>query len=155
MDIYLDTCALNRLTDDPSQPRVRREAQAVAHILELAFTGEVRWIASAVLQKELDRNPDPLRRLRTQRVLSNATEVVSPDAEAFSRAAEFCVQGLGVLDALHLATAQQAGVEALLTTDDRFLRRSTLLLRGARPEVLNPVDWLQRRQPWLLPNPFR
>jgi predicted nucleic acid-binding protein len=35
--------------------------------------------------------------------------------------------GYGLFDALHLACAKEAAVDALLTTDDRFLRKA---LRG-------------------------
>ncbi len=53
MTIYLDTCALNRLTDDLSRPRVRREAQAVAQILDLVDAGKLLFLSSTVLEYEI------------------------------------------------------------------------------------------------------
>jgi hypothetical protein len=53
MTIYLDTCALNRLTDDLSSPRVRREAQAVAQILDLVDAGKLLFLSSTVLEYEI------------------------------------------------------------------------------------------------------
>lgn len=50
--IYLDVCALNRLTDDQSQPRIRSEAEAVEKVFYLAWKGEAEWVASIVLEAE-------------------------------------------------------------------------------------------------------
>lgn len=38
--IYIDSCALNRLADDHSQPRVRREAEAMVGVLDLIAAGQ-------------------------------------------------------------------------------------------------------------------
>ena len=42
MKIYLDTCALNRLTDDQTQPRILAEAKALERILDMVSSGKVR-----------------------------------------------------------------------------------------------------------------
>ena len=41
MRVYLDACALNRLSDDQSQPRIRAESEAVQQILSLRMLGKV------------------------------------------------------------------------------------------------------------------
>jgi predicted nucleic acid-binding protein len=151
MTIYLDTCALGRLTDDLSQSRLRAEAEAVARILELVALRKVRWIASSVLREEISHNPYPLRRIAATELLSTADELVEPTAATFKLAAELMRFGITGFDAVHLATAEQAGAEALLTTDDRFVRSSARDLPGITVRVLNPVDWVQRRRSWLLP----
>ena len=151
MDIYLDTCALNRLTDDLSQPRIRREADAVARILTLAFTGQLVWTASTALQHELLQNPNPVRRADALSLFANAHRVATPTPDTELRAKALERAGVGALDALHLAIAEQEKVDALLTTDDRFLKQSHSSGITSRLEVLNPVDWLNRRHPWLLP----
>ena len=150
--VYIDTCALNRLADDHSQPRVRREAEAVLGILDLIAAGKVVWVASTVLRLELERMPDSIRRIDALKVLSNAKQIAAPNAETFTRAAGFESSGLARFDALHLAVAIQVGVDALLTTDDRFLKAATRL-KLTLPEIANPVDWIERRHPWLLPKP--
>ncbi len=58
MKIYLDACALNRLTDDQSQSRVRAEAEAVERALQSVWKGEAEWKASIVLEAEIRRNPN-------------------------------------------------------------------------------------------------
>jgi hypothetical protein len=49
----------------------------------------------------------------------------------------------GAFDALHLACAEQAMVDVLLTTDDRFTHQAGRLLGNPTIRVLNPVNWLQ------------
>src|SRR5208283_4272207 len=76
--IYLDACCLSRLTDNQSQPRVRREAEAVELILALARLGSLIWVSSAVLNIEVSRNPNPDHRRDAEALLAFAGEVVIP-----------------------------------------------------------------------------
>lgn len=62
MRVYLDACAVNRLTDDQSQPRIRAESEAVQQILSLIVMGKVGWKASRTLEVELLQNPDLAKR---------------------------------------------------------------------------------------------
>ena len=63
MKVYLDSCCLNRLTDDHSQPRIRKEAEAVEQVLRKITGGEIEWISSEALVDEIERNPDVERKL--------------------------------------------------------------------------------------------
>ena len=152
MDIYFDTCALNRLTDDPSQARVRAEIEAMVQLLDRVAEGKCRWIASTVLQFEIEQNPDSLRRIRALSLLPPRSTLITPTAAAIARALSLARKGFSWLDALHLAVAEQEVVDWLISTDDRFVRRASYL-PGQRTAVINPVDLVQRRFPWLLPNP--
>ena len=144
--IYLDTCTLNRLTDDRSQLRVREEAEAVAHALELMTEGRAHWVASSVVKREIVRNPFPLRRIAALELLSTATEFIEPTVETLLFAQRLTKAGLASMDAVHLATAEQGQAAFLLTTDDRFRRRASRPISGITVQVVNPVDWSQRRQ---------
>lgn len=145
MTIYFDTCALNRLTDDQTQPRIRAEAVAVEQVLDAVNAGKARWLASNILRVELEGNPHEDERNVSLRLLAFASEFLHAQQSTEQRAAVLFAQGYGSLDALHLALAEEAHVEYLLTVDDRFLRRAHRL-RGERlPHVVNPVDWLTRR----------
>ena len=149
--IYIDTCALNRIADDQSQPRVRQEAEAMVGILDLVAAGRLIWSASTVLHFEVQRTPDPIRRMGTLKLLSNATETVSPTLKTLQRASDLALGGLAYLDALHFATAEQQDADSFITTDDRLLKQVRVRLQITRPEVVNPVEWIERRLPWLLP----
>ena len=120
---------LNRLTDDQMQPRIRQEAEAVEQILRRMQAGEIQWISSDALVDEIARNPDVERRLENAALLSIATQNVELDDLIASRAADLQMAGYGAYDALHLACAEAAQVDALLTTDDGFIR-SALRLDG-------------------------
>lgn len=54
--------------------------------------------------------------------------------------------GFKSYDALHIACAEEAGAEALLTTDDRMLRLARRVQGSLRVRVANPVEWLQESE---------
>ena len=51
--------------------------------------------------------------------------------------------GLKTYDALHVACAEQASVEVLLTTDDRLVRAAARNAHELKVPVKNPLTWLQ------------
>jgi predicted nucleic acid-binding protein len=148
--IYLDACAINRLTDDQRQARVLAEAEAVERVLDLITTGKVCWIASSTLRAELERNPNEAKCAVSLALLGFASEFAEPSEAAIQRASALAAEGFGPFDALHLALAEQAQADCLLTTDDRFLALAARTHANLLPSVLNPVDWWNRRSQWLL-----
>lgn len=143
MRICLDACVLNRLMDDQSQPRVRSEANAVQEILRMVSTEEMLWIASVVLESELKKNPNIQMKQDTLALLAFAGDLLIPRPITIERANALEEIGYGAFDALHLACAEDAAVDALLTTDDRFLRQAARNLGKPQVKVRNPVNWLQ------------
>ena len=149
MRVYLDACALSRLTDDQSQPRIHAEAEAVEQVLRLVSLGHLEWVASVALRMELSRNPDSGRRHDALALLSYAGAFAALSSAAIVRASNLETLGCGTFDALHLACAEEAGADALLTTDDRFIRQAARLAGGSVVVVANPVDWLHEVRRWL------
>lgn len=147
MRVYLDACCLSRLTDDQKQPRVRAEAEAVEHIMGMIRAGHAMWVSSTVLSIEVSRNPDQERRRDAEALLLFASEVVVPNQEVADRAREIEKDGFSAFDALHLASAEQAGADVLLTTDDVLLRRAGRKTARLRLRVENPVSWYLEVQP--------
>jgi predicted nucleic acid-binding protein len=145
--IYLDTCTLNRLTDDPSQMRVRLEAEAIELFFLHLQTGKATWIASSILEAEIRRNPDAQRREDALEMLSFAAEFHHPNEAVAARARFLNTLGYGDFDALHLAIAESAKVDLLLTTDDRFLRQAGRGLGNPTIRVANPLDYVQEQKP--------
>ena len=141
MRVYLDLCCLNRLTDDQSQARVRREAEAVEGILRLVRQGQATWVSSITLEIEISRNPDVSRRRDVAALLVFADEVVVPRPRTAQRATFLEGLGFGAFDALHLASAEQGRADVFLTTDDDLLRRAGRNRSELRIEVQNPVSW--------------
>jgi predicted nucleic acid-binding protein len=143
--VYFDTCALNRLTDDQSQTRVRDEAEAVSRILDLVTDGQIIWVGSSLLRMELGQNPDVESREISVAYVELATEFADPTPQTYERALALESEGFGGFDALHLALAEQAGAAWLFTVDDRFISRASIRSKNLQPVVINPLDWIRRR----------
>lgn len=141
--VYLDVCCLNRPFDDQQQDRVHLEAEAVLLILKRCEAGEWQWISSAVVSYEVDNIPNQERRNRIKEILRGAREVQPLSNTAVERGEELKGLGLKTYDALHVACAEQASVEVLLTTDDSLVRAAARNARKLKVPVKNPLTWLQ------------
>ena len=139
--IYLDLCCLNRPFDDQHQARVRLESEAVLGIVQLARLGELILIGSEVLDLESSQNPDTDRRRKVEAFLSTATSKVTVGAGERQRGRDLESLGLQAFDALHIACAESAGAEVLLTTDDRFRKKAARLQNKLALRVENPAKW--------------
>lgn len=71
--VYLDICCFKRPFDDATQERVRREAEAVATILDHVSRGNVRLVRSPAHDFENERHPREDRRDRL------SVRVLGPD----------------------------------------------------------------------------
>jgi predicted nucleic acid-binding protein len=142
MKVYLDTCSLQRPLDSKTQIRIILEAEAVLGILSLCESGEVDLVSSEVLLFEAERNPNTTRRRYALEVLSRAAQFVMLDEGIEARARELEASGIKPLDALHLASAEQAEADYLCTCDDRFLRRANEG-RGSQVRVVSPVELVE------------
>lgn len=138
--IYLDLCCLKRPFDDQRQARIRREAGAVAAIIEAAERGVVELVRSPVLALENDGNPREDRRVAASLWLNGATVFVPPSDAVDVRARALVGWGFGVLDALHVAFAEAAGADYLATCDDGLLRLGRARRGRLRVRIVNPVD---------------
>ena len=123
MRVYFDICAIQRPLDDQTQLRVRAEAEAVLGLLALCGGGTLELVASGVHVVENRKCPHPDRRAHVDDVLSLADEYVPTGKAALARAERYQALGIKRLDALHLASAVEAGVGYFCTTDDRLLRK--------------------------------
>jgi len=135
--VYLDNSALNRPFDDQKQARIWLETLALSVILQLIETGAVEAVRSPAQDLENSENPFALRQQWVDKCLRLARRAVALDATVKTRALDCERQGLKPLDALHVASAERAGVTHFLTCDDRLQRRysGTMI-------VLNPVDFV-------------
>ena len=141
MRIYLDVCCLGRPFDDQAQDRVHMEAEAVARILARVDNGEVTWVASDQVLSEVNLIPDALKRRNILKLIIGASETICVCEDIAMRARTLADLGFGVMDALHLACAETAEVDAFLTTDDRLEKLA--LRSGLRVRVMNPWSWLE------------
>jgi predicted nucleic acid-binding protein len=136
----MDVCCLNRPFDDLSQDRVFFETEAILYIISNCETGEWTLLNSSIIEDELSKLSNEDKRNKISYMLSVATESLSMTGESKSRAAEFQKHGVKKVDSYHLAVAESAAADVLLTTDDRFIKAA--LRTDTRINVANPSKWI-------------
>ena len=115
-------------------------------MLQAIEAGDLQPIISSIIEYENSRNPYPERKEWVVRCLTLATERRRLDHGIIGRARTLERAGLPALDALHLASAEAAKADVLLTCDDRLIAK----YRGEM-RVLTPVDFVvsvMGVQPW-------
>lgn len=142
MKIYLDTCCINRPFDDQSQDRVRLEAESILLIIRHFENQEWMWYGSDVLTYEIEQIPDAERWQRVRRLANFVHTVIDLDENVLARAKELEGIGFKAYDALHIASAEQAEADVLLTTDDRLLRLAERHAKQVKVRLYNPLLWL-------------
>jgi predicted nucleic acid-binding protein len=145
MRIYLDTCCFSRPLDNPEQLRVKLESQAILHIVKHAARGDWTIIGSDAVDTEIAAIRDAERRVAAGTLAGFATEFVHANAERRERGGVLERMGFGVYDSLHIACAEAAGADVLLTTDDALIRRARRLQHEVAVRVANPLTWLKER----------
>jgi predicted nucleic acid-binding protein len=99
----------------------------------------VYLVASEILQFEIERIPDTIRRAHAYEALSKARVYIDVNEPIAERARELTRSGIQPLDALHLAAAIQAKADFFCTCDDKLLRRARSL-GLAEIKVVSPID---------------
>ncbi|MBI4612539.1 MAG: hypothetical protein HY720_02915 [Planctomycetes bacterium] len=140
MKIYLDLCCYKRPFDDHSRSRVRREAAAVARIIERAEKGELRLIRSPALLFENSANPEEDRRRAAAAWLDGAALDIRLTDTVIERARALASLGFGELDSFHLAFAEAAGARYFATCDDGLLRLGRRHERTLHVSIANPSE---------------
>ena len=143
MKIDLDVSCLNRPFDDQSEPRIRLESQAVTLLLEGADNGRWEQISSRMAEIEIVAIPDDVRRRRVLQLLPKSRMELGP--QVFRRARRLIEFGIKAVDAVHVAAAEASDCDALITCDDRLLRRCRQIATELTIAVANPIDWLKEQ----------
>jgi len=138
--IYLDTCCYSRIFDVTDQISVINEAGRIRYIMRNGFSGKYRIIGSFAVVIEIGQNPKKERRRieKLYNLIKSGEVQVSPQSEA--RAQELQLEGLKEMDSFHLAAAEAAHADYLLTVDKDFLKicsRSNF----AKVKVINPLNF--------------
>jgi predicted nucleic acid-binding protein len=142
--IYLDVCCLNRPFDDWIQERIRLEGEAIFSIIERIRTREWQLINSEAIIVELEkmRNLDKLENVLS--LLQLALTTVNINQEVDIRSQKLKNLGFGLYDSFHIACAESAKVDILLSTDDRLLKNSLRHQDSLKISLDNPVTWLMK-----------
>jgi predicted nucleic acid-binding protein len=143
MKLYLDVSCLNRPFDDQTQSRIRRESEAVTLILEAIDAGTWKETSSRMVEMEISVIPDETRRRRVLELVPRGR--IELTATVFDRAKELLKYGFGAADAVHLAAAEHAGADVMLSCDDRLIKRAGRIADELKVRVVNPADWLKEQ----------
>jgi predicted nucleic acid-binding protein len=135
----MDLCCLNRPFDDQSQARVALESQAVVLILEKVDRGEHALCNSAALVVENSLSPKIQVRLEIEIVLDRADTWIAHDKVIDKRAVELRKLGFEEFDAYHVAAAETAGCDRLVTCDDQFLKAARRNASKIGVTVTDPI----------------
>jgi predicted nucleic acid-binding protein len=139
--LYLDLNGFNRPFDDQSQERIALETEAFFTILQRIVDGEDELVWSASLDLENSHHPIADRRAEIAEWAEAAGIYISVTEAISQRADRLTARGLAPLDATHVACAEAAGCDRLLTCDDRMLRRARRLRLALR--VQDPIGYLE------------
>ena len=145
MKVYLDACCINRPFDDQTQDRVRLEAEAVLIVIRHFENHEWTWYGSDILDFELNQIPDIERRQKTRQLIRFLHSIIEINGDIVGRAIDLEKLGFKAYDALHLACAEEANVDVLLTTDERFLRLGYRFKDQIKVKLSNPLSWINER----------
>ena len=140
--VYFDVCCLNRPFNDQTQDRIRLEAFAVLSVLRRIEMGEWLGITSEAAETEIANDTNVERRTKVQKYARLAKVFVIVGEDETQRSLELQAFGFGAYDALHVACAERAESDVLLTVDDRFLRIAVRIGNALHVKVANPVNWL-------------
>jgi len=151
MNLYLDNCCYNRPYDDYTDDRSKAEVAAILAITTICKRAGYNIFSSPAVIAEIDkiqyRKPLKWRRVR-EFYERTANKYIAQSPSIAARAQGFMAVGLGVYDAYHLAYAEAAGIDVLLTTDDRFINtcaRENISIVN----VTNPITFLPEVEEWV------
>jgi predicted nucleic acid-binding protein len=144
--LYLDMNIYKRAFDDQRQMRIHLETVAITMIFALIDDGQLsaRW--SFVLDYENNRDPVPERREFVKYLSRCCETAIEPDESIRELAVALSeTHQIRGRDALHLAIAEIAGCDYMVTCDDQFVRQGQRLNEQGviAVHLINPVDFVQ------------
>ena len=138
MKIYLDNCCFNRPFDDQTQERIHLESEAILMILKRGQIGEYRIVGSDILKLEIERMHDEVKKYRVRELYNVVGENVIYTEAIKKRAQEIMEQSnIRSFDSMHIASAETANADVMLTTDDKLEKMASKLQLKIR--VMNPL----------------
>jgi predicted nucleic acid-binding protein len=140
--IYLDVCCLNRPFDDQKQDRIRLETEAIIIILDKCTTGNWQLVTSNAIETEIAKISNRENLKQIIEILSIATTRILVNETIVARTLQLNKLGFSAYDAAHIASAEEANADILLTTDDRLLKRSLRYTDILKVQLSNPLYWI-------------
>ena len=138
MKIYLDNCCYNRPFDDQTQERIHLESEVILAVLKMGQMKRVSIVGSEILELEMKRMQDENKKRKVLDLYGIADMHIPYSEKIRKRSVEIMsVSQIRTFDSLHIAAAEEANAEILLTTDDKFEKMAEKL--ELRTRVVNPL----------------
>jgi predicted nucleic acid-binding protein len=151
MKIYIDNCCYNRPYDNYTDDQSVSEVTAIEAIAAICVRAGNTIVGSPAVTDEIDAmkesKPKKWRDVRGFYERS-VTEYIAPTPEIMARTQGFMTAGLDDYDAYHLALAEAAGVDVLLTVDVDFIDICAEKVLSV-VNVISPIDFLPEVEKWL------
>ena len=141
MLLYLDLNCFNRPFDDQNQARIAQETAAVFAVLQRIVDGVDHLVWSGILAFENAQHPLVDRRVEIARWAHRAVVHITVTPSVAARAHALTAAGFRALDAAHLACAEVATCDRVLSCDDQMLRTARRV--QVRVQVHNPVTYMK------------
>lgn len=142
MKIYLDNCCYNRPFDDLTQDRIYLENEAILTILKRGQQETDIIVGSAILDLEIERMHDDMKKQKVKELYKVADIYIPYSEEIRRRSQEIMEQSkIRSFDSLHIASAEAAGANVMLTTDDK-LEKMAMRLK-LKVSVMNPLKFIR------------
>ena len=139
MKIYFDNCCYNRPFDDLTKGNNDIEAKAIENIIIKAIKGETEIYNSSAIEYEVHRISDGNKKRQVEDLYDSLKlEYVEYTPDVKSRADELQNQNVHKMDAYHIAYAEKADVDYLITTDKQML--SSGKSSDAKIKIINPLE---------------
>ena len=141
MKIYLDNCCYNRPFDDQTQDRIHLESEAVLAVLKRRLQNKDIIIGSKVVELEIGNISNKEKKEKVL-ALYQIIDYSEQYTEAILKRAQEILRTSNIrrLDALHVASAESAKADVMLTTDDKLEKACNRL--GLRLRVVNPLKYI-------------
>jgi len=139
--LYLDLNCFNRPFDDQNQARIAQETAAVFAVLQRITYGVDRLVWSDILTFENAQHPLVDRRVEIAQWAHRAVRHIAVTPTIAARAHVLASTGFRALDAAHLACAEAAICDRVLTCDDQMLRTARRV--PVAVPVHNPVTYIE------------
>lgn len=138
MIVYLDNCCYNRPFDDQTQERVHLESEAILTILKMGQMKRIVIAGSEILELEISRMPDENKKRKVLDLYKAADIHILYTSKIRERSeAIMSVSKIRTFDSLHIAAAEEANADVLLTTDDKLEKMAEKL--DLKTRVVNPL----------------
>jgi predicted nucleic acid-binding protein len=142
--VCFDNCCNSRLFDDKTKPNIKPEADAIQRIINNRWRNGYVIIGSFAGYAEINKIPDDeKRRAAKQKYDESLDGWIKRTAQIMARARKLETYGLRKMDAAHLAAAEAADADYLLTVDKKFLKACSRQ-NFTKVKVINPIDFERR-----------